>query len=85
VLQKKPGVSNFVTLAYISSKKMIYIYFYFWGYENSEGLAIIQDFAAHWAIKNKEMANVWSFDLESESSYLELRMFSYDSDIESNG
>ena len=73
MLQKKPGVSNFVTSAYISSKKMIDIYFYFWGYENSNGLAIIEDFTAHWAIKNKEMSNVWTFDWESESSHLELR------------
>jgi hypothetical protein len=61
VLQIKPGVSNFVTSAYISSKKMIDIYFYCWGYENYKGLAIIQDFAAYWAIKNKEMANVLRF------------------------
>jgi hypothetical protein len=74
VLQKKPGVS----------KKMIYMYFYFRGYENSIGRAIIQDFTAHWAINNKQMANAWTFDLESESSHLELMMFSYDSDIESN-
>jgi hypothetical protein len=26
------------------------------------GLAIIQDFTAHWAIKNKQMVNVWTFD-----------------------
>jgi hypothetical protein len=88
VLQKKPGVLNFVTLAY----------------GNSKGQAIIQDFAGHfslvfslvyflqysafttfvsivyhWAIKNKQMANVWTFDLESQS----LMKFSYDSDIES--
>jgi hypothetical protein len=47
VLQKKPGVLNFVTLAYISAMKEIHIYFYFQGYEKSKGLAIIQDFAAH--------------------------------------
>jgi hypothetical protein len=29
VLQKKPGVSNFVTSIYFSSKNMIDIYFYF--------------------------------------------------------
>ena len=62
MLQKKPGVLNSVTLDYISSKKIIDIYFYFWGYENSKGLAIIQDFTAHWAIKNKQMANVWTFE-----------------------
>jgi hypothetical protein len=45
--EKKLGVSNSVTLAYISSKKLIDIYFYFWGYENYKGLAIIQDFTAH--------------------------------------
>ena len=83
MLFKKPDVLNFVTLAYISSKKMVYIYFYFYGYESSKGLAIIQDFTAHWAIKNKQMANVWTFDLESESSQLEWWMISYDSDIES--
>ena len=82
--KKKPGVSNFVTSAYISSKKIIDIYFYFWGYEKSKELAIIQDFTAHWEIKNKQMANVWTFDLESESSHIELQMFSYDSDIASN-
>ena len=30
------------------------------------------------------MVNVWTFDLESESSQLELWMFLYDSDIESS-
>jgi hypothetical protein len=30
------------------------------------------------------MANVWTFDSESESSQLECRKFSYESDIESN-
>jgi hypothetical protein len=84
VLQKKPGVSNFVTSAYISSKKMIGVFFNFWWYENSKELAIIQYFAAHWAIKNKQMTNVWTLDLESESSQLEWRIFSYNSDIESN-
>ena len=62
----------------LSLKKGIYIYFYFQGYENSKGLGIIQDFTAHWAIKNKEMANVWTFDLESESSQVSYY------DIESN-
>jgi hypothetical protein len=38
---------NCVTLAYISSKKMKYIYIYFQGYESSKGLAIIQDFTTH--------------------------------------
>ena len=67
MLQKKPGVSNFVTSPYISSKKMTYISLYFYGYGNSKGLAIIQDFTAHWAIKNKQMASVWTFHSESES------------------
>ena len=44
---------------------MIDIYFYFQGYESSEGVAIIQDFTARWAIKNKQMTNVWTLDLES--------------------
>jgi hypothetical protein len=34
-------------------------------------------------MKNKQMANIWTFDLESKSSQLEFRMFSYDLDIES--
>ena len=62
MLQKKPGVLNFVALAYISSTKLIDIYFYGYGYGNSQVLAIIQNFTAHWAIKNKPMANVWTFD-----------------------
>ena len=62
---------------------MIDINFYFYGYESSKDLAIIQDFTAHWALKNKQMTNVWTFDLESESSQLEWWMFSYGSDIES--
>ena len=44
---KKTGVSNLVTSALISSKKMIDIHFYCSGYENSEGQAIIQEFTAH--------------------------------------
>jgi hypothetical protein len=64
VLHKKPDVLNFVTLAYISSKKMVYIFFFFYGYESSKGQAIIQDFTVHWAIKDKQMVNVWTFDLE---------------------
>jgi hypothetical protein len=43
----KPGVLIFINLAYSSSKKMIYIHFYCKEYENSKGLAIIQDFTAH--------------------------------------
>ena len=84
MLQKKPGVSIFVTSAYISSKKIIDISFSFEVYENSKGQAIIQDFTAHWVIKIEEMANVRTFDLESESSQLEWRMLLFDSDIESN-
>ena len=38
------------------------------GIKNDNGRAIIQDFIAHWAIKNEEMAIVWKFCLESESS-----------------
>ena len=59
MLQKKCGVLDFITLADNASKKMIYIYDYFEGYENSKDLAFIQDFTAHWAIINKQMANVW--------------------------
>jgi hypothetical protein len=43
---------------------MIYIHFYCQGYENSKGLAIIQDFTAHSAIKNEQMANVWALDAQ---------------------
>ena len=63
---------------------MVDIYFYFEVYNNSKGLAIIQDFTANWAIKNKQMVNFWTFDFESESSQLEGSMFSNDLDIESN-
>jgi hypothetical protein len=62
VLQKKHGVSNFISLAYISSKKMRDICFHCYRYESSKGLSIIQDLTAHWAIKNKQMVNVWTFD-----------------------
>jgi hypothetical protein len=44
---KKRGVLNFITLAYVSSKKKIDIHFCCQGYENIKGLAIIQDFTAH--------------------------------------
>ena len=47
------------------------IYFYFEGYGKSKRLAIIQDFKAHWAIKNKQMVNVWKL------IHLESGMFSY--------
>jgi hypothetical protein len=63
---------------------MIDIHLYCQGYGNSKGLAIIQDFKAHWAIKNEEMANVRTFNIESQSSQLEWMMFPYDSDNESN-
>ena len=46
---------------------MIDIHFYFWGSEHSKGLAIIQDFTAHWAMKNEQMANVWKFDSMPDS------------------
>ena len=62
MLKKKPGVLKSKILASISSKKGIDIQFYFHWYKNSKGLAIIQDFTAHWAIKNEEMVNVWKFD-----------------------
>jgi hypothetical protein len=39
--KKKPGVLNFITLAYVSSKKMIDIHFCSQGYESSKELAII--------------------------------------------
>ena len=60
---KKRGVLNFITLTYVSSEKMTDIHLYCQRNENSQGLAIIQDFTAHWAIKDKQMANVWTFDL----------------------
>ena len=41
---------------------MIDINFYCQLYENSKGLAIIQNFTAHWGINNKEMTIVWIFD-----------------------
>ena len=81
MLHKKPDVLTFITLAYVSSKKMIDIYFFLYGYESSKGLAIIQDFTAHWVMKIKQMANVWTFDLESETPQLEWWMLSFDSDI----
>lgn len=61
VVEKKPGVLKSKSLAQISSKKGIDIQFYFHWFKNSMGLAIIQDFTAHWAIKNEEMVNVWKF------------------------
>ena len=32
------------------------------------GLAIIYVFTAHWAIKIKQMVNIWNFDLMPESA-----------------
>ena len=71
MLQKKPGALIFIILAYISSKKMKDIHFYCLCFKNTIGLAIIQDFAAHWAIKDEQMVNVWIFHVKSESSQLE--------------
>ena len=62
MFQKKPPLSNLVTSAYISIRNLIDIIFSSKEYENSKGFANIQDFAAHWAIKNKQMVNVWKFD-----------------------
>ena len=42
-------------------------------------MAIIQDFTAHWAIENKQMVNVWTFD-----SVGMWDVVIYDSGIESN-
>jgi hypothetical protein len=50
--------SNLVTLTPVSSKKIIDIHFYYYGYAISEGLDIFKDFTAHLTIKNKQMANV---------------------------
>ena len=41
------------------------------------GLAIIQDFAAHWAIKNEQMVNIWKSD-----SIRMHELCKYDSNIE---
>ena len=55
------------------------IHFYFQGFKNTLGLAIIQDFMAHCAIKNEQMVNIWKFDL------IRMRDLSkYDSHIELN-
>ena len=42
-------------------------YLFFNRYEESKGLAIIQDFAAHCAMKNKQMAQGRNFKSKSES------------------
>ena len=54
---------------------MIDIHLYCQRYENYNGLAIIQDFKAHWVIQNEQMANVWNFNIESESSQLKLKVW----------
>ena len=41
---------------------MIDRHFYCEIYENYKGLATIQDFIAHWGIKNEEIVTVWKFD-----------------------
>ena len=51
---KKKVVSNFITLAYVFTKKMMDVHFYC--------LDIIQDFTLHWAEKNEQMSNVWTLD-----------------------
>ena len=66
------------------------LYLFIIGYEETKGLAIIQDFTAHCAIKNEQMVNVWNFTKESksksESKQLECgsRRFSFNFDIGSN-
>ena len=62
---------------------MIDIHLYCQRYENYNGLAIIQNFTAHWVIQNEQMANVWNFNVESKSSQLKLRIL-FDSGMESN-
>ena len=42
-------------------------YLFFNRYEESKGLAIIQDFAAHCAMKNEQMAQGRNFKSKSES------------------
>ena len=39
---------------------------FFIRYVKTKGLAIIQDFAAHCAMKNEQMAQVWKFDSKSK-------------------
>jgi hypothetical protein len=58
VLQNKPELSNFISLEYVSSKKMIDNHLNCQGYENSKGQAIIQEFTADSVIKNKRMVNI---------------------------
>ena len=43
------------------------IYLFFNRYEETKGLAIIQDFAAHCAMKNEQMAQGRNFKSKSES------------------
>lgn len=54
----KRGVFKFITLALVSSKKMINISLHRQGYGSFIILASIQDFAAHLAIKYEQTANV---------------------------
>ena len=62
---------------------MIDIQFYCKSYENSKGFAIIQDFTAHWAIKNKEMVNVskcdsvWMQDALIYNEGIELKFYRF--------
>ena len=42
-------------------------YLFFNSYETSKGLAIIQDFAAHCAMQNEQMAHGRQFKSKSES------------------
>ena len=50
---------------------------------DTEGLAIIQDFTAHWAIKNKEMVNVskcdsvWMQDALIYNKGIELKFYRF--------
>ena len=57
---KKTSILNFYNFGlHFLKENDIYIHFYFLGYWNSKGLAIIPDFTA---IKNRQMANVWKID-----------------------
>ena len=59
---KKPPFQKFATLAYFPTKKMIYFILFSLGYGTFKLLAIVHDFIAHWAIKNKQMANSWNLN-----------------------
>ena len=80
MLFKKPDVFKFKTLAQISSMKMIDGHSYCEGYKNDKGWAIIQDFIAHWVIKNEEMAIVW----KSNSMHEFMNLWTTSIQIESN-